>query len=58
MMDDLRRFIMVDNHEEVNIDDLEKFSVALHVVGPDLNKEDFPGAAVDEEVGGTDTSRR
>ena len=39
------------NHEAVNIGDLERYSVALHVVGPKFNKEDFPGAEVREEVG-------
>ena len=40
-MDELRRFIKVDNHEGVKIGDSEKHSVALHVVEPKVSK-DFP----------------
>ena len=32
MMDELRRFITVDNHDAVHIGDLEKDWVVLHVV--------------------------
>ena len=38
----------LEKHEGVNIGDLEKYSVALHVVGPKFSKEDFPKAAVRE----------
>ena len=40
MMDELRRFFKVDDHETVKIGDLEKYLVALHVVGPNFNRED------------------
>ena len=33
-MDELRRFIKVDNHEAVRIGDLENNSMAIKVVGP------------------------
>ena len=50
-IDELQRLIKVDDHEEVNIADLEKYSVALHVVEPKFGREDFPEAAVREGVG-------
>ena len=43
MMEDLRRFIMVDSHEAVNIGDLERTSESLSVVEP-KRSEDFPAA--------------
>ena len=49
-IDELQRLIKVDDHEEVNIADLEKYSVALHVVEPKFGREDFPEAAVREGV--------
>ena len=43
MTDELRRFI-VDSHEVVNVGLLERYSEALHVVGPKFNPEDFLAA--------------
>ena len=49
-MNELKRFIEVDNHEAVNIGDFEKNLSAIKVVGPDFSKEIFPDAAVWEGV--------
>ena len=50
MMEELRRFFKVDDHEAVKIGDLEKYQVVLHVVGSNFNRADFPEAAVREGV--------
>ena len=47
MMDELRRFIMVDNHEADKTGDLEKALESLSVVEPKLIAE-FPEAVVRE----------
>ena len=49
--DELRRFILVDNHEVVRIGELEQGSEAMRVVRPNSEKETFPNAAIRE---GTD----
>ena len=46
MMDESWRFIKVDNHEAVNIGDMEKNSVALPLPEPMLSKAYCPEAAV------------
>ena len=38
-MDEFGRSIKVDNHEAVEIGDVEKYSVALHVVGPSFQQQ-------------------
>ena len=38
-MDEFGRSIKVDNHEAVKIGDGEKYSVALHVVGPSFQQQ-------------------
>ena len=38
----LRKFIMIDNHEAVTVGDLQKYQVALRVVGSSFNEEEFP----------------
>ena len=40
MMEELRRFIMVDRHEAVTIGDLERTLVTVQVVEPKFS--DFP----------------
>ena len=47
MMDGLRRFITVDNHEAVKIGDLEKTQESRSVEKPKFTT-DFPGALVRE----------
>ena len=56
IMDALRRFIEVDNHEAERIRDLEKNSEAIKVVGPTSTEKMFPDAAVREVV--DDLTRR
>ena len=54
---ELRRFIEVDNHEAVKIGDLEIYSEAIKVVGPDVDRH-FPRRGGPGRGGRIGTSKR